>query len=190
MPPVKPEIISRRQSARTRLFRVEELELRFSNGARRTYEKLCAGGYGAVLVVPLLDPETVLLIREYGVGEENYALAFPKGAVDPGEELFEAANRELMEEVGYGARQFHWLKNLRLSPSYMEHQIQVLLACDLYPESRSGDEPEPIEVVPWRLDNLDALLARDDFTEGRSVAALFLAREWLRSRPGDGALSP
>lgn len=176
----KPEILSRRQVARTRLFRVEELEMRFSNGERRTYEKMCAGGFGAVLVVPLLDAETLLLIREYGVGEEDYVLAFPKGAVDAGESLFEAANRELMEEVGYGARQLHWLKNLRLSPSYMEYQIDVILARDLYPEKRPGDEPEPIEVVPWKLDNIDELLARPDFTEGRSVAALFLAREWLR----------
>lgn len=182
MLPVKPEIIQRRQTARTRLFRVEEVELRFSNGEYRTYEKLCAGGFGAVLVVPLLDPETILLIREYGLGEEDYVLAFPKGAVDAGEELLAAANRELMEEVGYGARQFHWLKNLRLSPSYMEHQIQVVLACDLYPERRPGDEPEPIEVVPWRLDDIDELLARPDFTEGRSVAALFLARQWLSRR--------
>ena len=154
--------------------------MRFSNGERRTYEKMCTGGFGAVLVVPLLDAETLLLIREYGAGEEDYVLAFPKGAVDAGESMFEAANRELMEEVGYGARQLHWLKNLRLSPSYMEYRIDVILAHDLYPEKRPGDELEPIEVVPWRLDNIDELLARPDFTEGRSVAALFLAREWLR----------
>ncbi|MCS5099201.1 NUDIX domain-containing protein, partial [Staphylococcus aureus] len=79
---------------------------------------------------------SLLLILVVGACEVYYVLAFPKGAVDAGESLFEAANRELMEEVGYGARQLHWLKNLRLSPSYMEYQIDVILAHDLYPEKR------------------------------------------------------
>lgn len=53
----------------------------------------------------------------------------------------------------------------------------MVLAEDLYPQRRAGDEPEPIEVVPWRLDALDALLAREDFSEARSIAALFMVRE-------------
>ena len=42
------------------------------------------------------------------------------------------------------------------------------------------DEPEEIEVVPWKLDALHELMLREDFSEGRSIAALFIAREWLR----------
>jgi ADP-ribose diphosphatase len=44
-----------------------------------------------------------------------------------------------------------------------------------------GDEPEELEVVPWKLDALDQLMLREDFSEGRSLAALFIAREWLRT---------
>jgi len=35
-------------------------------------------------------------------------------------------------------------------------------------------EPEPLELVPWRLDKVEALLEQDDFTEARSIAALLL----------------
>ncbi|MEW8509698.1 MAG: ADP compounds hydrolase NudE, partial [Candidatus Thiodiazotropha sp.] len=60
-----PTILSRQQIAKTRLFRVEQLDLEFSNGAQRRYERLIGGERGSVLVVPMIDDETVLLIREY-----------------------------------------------------------------------------------------------------------------------------
>jgi hypothetical protein len=53
--PTKPSILKRATVARSRLFRADEIHLRFSNGEERTYEKLCSGGPGAVLIVPLLD---------------------------------------------------------------------------------------------------------------------------------------
>ncbi len=177
--PTKPSILKRSTVARSRLFRADEIHLRFSNGEERTYEKLCSGGPGAVLIVPLLDENTVLLVREYAVGLEDYHLALPKGAIDQGENLLDAANRELKEEVGYGARKLQFLKRINLSPAYMEHGINIVLAWDLYPERLEGDEPEPIEVVPYPLSDLMNLVVRADVCEGRSIAALFMAREWL-----------
>src|SRR5687768_17285483 len=163
--PTKPSILKRATVARSRLFRADEIHLRFSNGEERTYEKLCSGGPGAVLIVPLLDENTVLLIREYAAGIEDYHLALPKGAIDQGETLLVAANRELKEEVGYGARKLQFLKRINLSPSYMEHGINVVVAWDLYPERLVGDEPEPIEVVPYPLSDLLQLISRADVCE-------------------------
>ena len=177
--PKKPEILTRKQVAASQIFRVEQLDLRFSNGEERTYERLCAGSSAAVIVVPLLDDNTVILIREYGVGVENYELGLPKGRVEAGEDLLEAANRELKEEIGYGARDLSLLKLMSQSPNYMQHHTQIVLARDLYEERLEGDEPEPLELVPIKLSELDSWLAREDFTEARSIAALLLTQRWL-----------
>jgi len=179
---VKPKIHERHVVARSRLFTVESLELEFSNGVQRTYERLAPGGHGAVMMVPITEDGDVLLIREYGVGVEDYTLTLPKGAVDLGETIEQAANRELKEEVGMGANRLHYLKKLSLSPSYMKSGIDVLVAMDLYPESLEGDEPEPLEVVAWPLDNIGELVTRADVTEGRAIAALYMARDWLQTR--------
>lgn len=178
--PQKPDILARRQVAASRLFRVEELQLRFSNGEERTYERLCAGSTAAVIVVPLLDDDTVLLIREYGAGLDDYELALPKGRVEPGEDLLDAANRELMEEIGYGARDLSLLKLMSQSPNYMQHRTQIVLARELYERRLEGDEPEPLEVVPVRLSELDSWLAREDLSEARSIAALLLVQRMLQ----------
>jgi ADP-ribose diphosphatase len=175
----KPEVLHRSIVAQSRLFRVESFELRFSNGVERTYERLMPRGSGAVLLVALLDDDTIALIREYGGGVEDYTLTLPKGAIDMGESLRDAANRELQEEIGYGARELIFLKNLTLSPSYMSGGISLVLARDLYPSKLEGDEPEPLELVPWKLSNLPELYARDDFAEGRAVAAIALVQAFL-----------
>ena len=128
----KPQILDRHIVAQSRLFRVESFDLRFSNGVERTYERLVPGGNGAVMLVALMDDETIALIREYGGGIEDYSLSLPKGAIDMGETLRDARNRELQEEIGFAAREFVFLKKLSLSPSYMSGGIHVVVARDLY----------------------------------------------------------
>ncbi|MCG7931996.1 MAG: ADP compounds hydrolase NudE [Candidatus Thiodiazotropha lotti] len=175
----KPKIVSQQLIAETRLFRVEQLGLEFSNGEKRVYERLLGGKTGSVLVIPMLDDETVLLIREYSAGSQDYQLALPKGRMEPGEDPLQAANRELQEEVGYAARELEILKTFTIAPAYIQHHTYAILARDLYPQQLVGDEPEPIEVVPWKLSDWDNLIAQPDFTEARSIAALCLARNVL-----------
>lgn len=160
---------------------VEELDLEFGNGERRLYHRVHTRGHGAVAVVPMLDAETVLLVREYAAGVHRYELGLVKGRIDAGETPPEAANRELKEEAGYGAHSLDVLRSLSLAPTYMSHQTHLVVARDLYPQRLPGDEPEELEVVPWKLDRLHELILRDDFSEGRSIAALFIVREWLRN---------
>lgn len=181
--PTKPPVIhATRDVTGSSFLRAEQVDLEFSNGERRTYERLKAGGRGAAFIVPMLDDDTVLLVREYSVGVNRYELGIPKGKLDGNETIEEGANRELKEEVGYGARRLRLLHTLTLSPAYMTHKAYVVLAQDLYPERLPGDEPEELEVVPWKLSELHTLIARDDVSEGRSIAALFMAREYLAGR--------
>ena len=62
----KPQVLAREIVASSRLFRVEELQLRFANGVERTYERLVSkgSGYGAVMVVAMLDAEHAVLVED------------------------------------------------------------------------------------------------------------------------------
>ena len=156
------------------MFRVEQIGLRFSNGNEVEYERLNRPGPGAVLIVPVLAGESVILVREYMAGMERYELGFPKGVIDPDESPEQAANREIREEIGYGANHLELLRELSVAPGYSNFRTHVVLATELFESRLPGDEPEDIEVVPWPLDDLDGLLKRDDFVEARSIAALYL----------------
>lgn len=172
----KPQILARNLVASSRLFKIESLDLRFSNGVERCYERLVPGGRGAVMMVAMLKDDQFAVIREYGGGVEDYTLTLPKGAVDPGETMRQACHRELQEEIGYGAKRFTWLKKLSLSPSYMSGGIDLILAEDLYPSQLEGDEPEPLELIPWSIHDIPELISRNDCNEGRVVAALSIVQ--------------
>ena len=98
--------------------------------------------------------------------------------------MLDAANRELMEETGFGAHELEVLSEMALSPSYMGNRITVVLARNLFEKKLPGDEPEPPEVCWYDFEELLALQASRDFQEGYAVAALFLARERLRADSG------
>lgn len=178
----KPEIIETKVVAKSKIFTIENVHLRFSNGEERHFERVQGRSVEAVMIVPLLDKDTFLLIREYGAGLEDYSLSFPKGGVDghTNEDIFSCANRELKEEVGYGSNKISLLASLSASPSYNKSRMHILLAEDLYEEKLEGDEPEPIEVVPWKVSQMDALLKHPDFHEARSVTALLLLDRFLK----------
>jgi len=178
----KPTLLKATTVAQSRLFKVEQLDLVFSNGENVQYERLAASHGGAVLIVPMLDNETVLLIREYAAGVDRYELALPKGKIEKNEELLNAANREIMEEVGFGANKLQHITSFSIAPGYMSHVTHIVLAQDLYEKKLAGDEPEDIEVVPWKLNNLDELFMREDCTEARSIAALYMIRDLISNK--------
>jgi len=177
----KPTILRTQAVAQSRLFTIETVDLEFSNGVRRTYERMKPSGREAVMIVPIID-DNLLLIREYAVGTESYELGFPKGLIDLGESALEAANRELKEEVGFGARQLTYITKLGMAPSYFSSKMNIVIAEDLYAESLEGDEPEELPQVRWPLRDMMSLLNEADFTEARNVSALFLLREWLKQQ--------
>lgn len=169
-----PILLDKKTLADTRVFHIEETVVRFSNGHEHKFERIANRNAGAVMIVPMLDAETFLIIREYGAAANAYFLAFPKGAMDAGEDPIESANRELMEETGYGAKELTHLATWSLSPAYFNAPMNIVLAKNLYVKKLEGDEPEPIEVIPWKLNNIDALLAHPEFHEARSIAAVLL----------------
>ncbi|CDT25489.1 MULTISPECIES: ADP compounds hydrolase NudE [Vibrio] len=177
----KPEILAQQTVAQSKLFSIESLDLRFSNGEQRTYERMKPSGRNAVMMVPITEQGDILLVREYAAGTERYELGFPKGLIDPGEQPNEAAVRELKEEIGFGANKLTPLKEVILAPSYFSSKMTLFIAEDLYPEKLEGDEPEPLDIVRWPLAQAEELLTHLDFCEARSITALLLSLRVLNN---------
>lgn len=174
----KPTILETEIIAKTRLFTIEQIDLQFSNGEQRKFERVCGPQHGSVMIIPMLDDETILLVREYAAGVDDYILGFPKGLVESSEGFIVTANRELMEEIGYGAKKLTIIGKFSASPGYFTGFMTVVLAQNLYEKRIPGDEPEPIEVVPWKLNNLSALMKHPEFYEARSIAAFYLLENY------------
>ena len=177
----KPAILAQQTVAQSKLFSIESLDLRFSNGEERTYERMKPSGRNAVMMVPITEQGDILLVREYAAGTERYELGFPKGLIDPGEQPNQAAVRELKEEIGFGANKLTPLKEVILAPSYFPSKMTLFIAEELYSEKLEGDEPEPLDIVRWPLAQAEELLTHLDFCEARSITALLLALRVLNN---------
>ncbi|WP_039988747.1 ADP compounds hydrolase NudE [Paraglaciecola arctica] len=177
-----PQIHGRKVVAKSGLFKIEQVDLEFSNGETRVFERMAGSGRGAVMVVPFINDDEFLLVREYAAGTHSYELGFPKGLIDPGESPEVAANRELKEEIGFGTEVLHPLHIVSMAPAFFDAKMTIFIAENLYPKVLPGDEPEPLEVVKWSIHDIDTLLARDDFVEARCIVALLLAEKWWRKR--------
>ncbi|SFU82955.1 ADP compounds hydrolase NudE [Xenorhabdus koppenhoeferi] len=177
----KPKILNVNDIAQSRLFNIQSVNLEFSNGVKRVYERMKPTNREAVLIIPVTGDELVL-IHEYAVGIEQYELGFPKGAIDAGENVFEAANRELKEEIGFGAKKFELLTKLTMAPSYFSSRMNIVIAHGLYQEHLEGDEPEPLVQVRWPISDMMSLLEHPDFNEARNISALFFAQQYLHKQ--------
>ncbi|MGL1956003.1 MAG: ADP compounds hydrolase NudE [Colwellia sp.] len=177
-----PKITQRKQVACSRLFTIEQIDLTFSNGEKRQYERMLSAGQGAVMIVPMLDKDTLLLVREYCAGTHSYELGFPKGLIDPGETAEQAANRELKEEISYGSEQLQFVTQVMMGPAFFNAKMDIFIATHLYSAQLAGDEPEELEVVPWPIKNYKDLLSQGDFKEARSIAALMLMIDYYKEQ--------
>ncbi|KAA3625800.1 MAG: ADP compounds hydrolase NudE, partial [Proteobacteria bacterium] len=81
----KPRILRRKTVSRSRLFRVDAVDLRFDNGNERCFEQLVAEGLGGVVVAPIADDGSILLVEEYALRTGAHELGLVKGVIAPGE---------------------------------------------------------------------------------------------------------
>ncbi len=176
----KPEILAVNLVAKSRIFEIQSVDLKFSNGEQRTFERFKPSSREAVMVLAIENDE-LLMVREYALGTDRYELGFCKGLIDLGETPEQAANREMQEELGLGARKFTHLRTVNLALSIMSNPMHIFLAEDFYPSKLQGDEPEPLELVRYPLAKINELIADPDFQEARNLVALYALRDFLVS---------
>ena len=136
---------------------------------------------GAVAMVAH-DGEHLYLVRQprEAVGEQAL-LEIPAGKLDEeGEEPLDTAKRELIEEIGKGAREWEHLVTAWSSPGFTDEQYHLYLATDLY-DARPDEDPdenERIEIVEWPLADLDGAI--EQTTDAKSLIGLLWFRAYLQ----------
>lgn len=151
---------------------------------------------GAVAVVALDDDGTILLVNQYRHPVRTRLDELPAGLLDvEGEPALHAAQRELAEEAGVTASEWHVLLDLFTSPGMSNEAIRLFLARGLaaVPEGeRFRPEHEELTLTVERVP-LAAAVARvraGELTNAAAVAgvlgaALGAASGWAGLRPAD-----
>tara|TARA_B100001057_G_scaffold453291_1_gene497996 strand:- start:1234 stop:1545 length:312 start_codon:yes stop_codon:yes gene_type:complete len=99
-------------------------------------------------------------------------ITFPKGKIDKHESMYEAANRELQEEIGYKANDVKFIKKIYLAPGYINHVTYIMFAQNLQTASLLGDEPEILEQIRVHKDKIKKFIETAEIIDSRVYAAL------------------
>jgi ADP-ribose pyrophosphatase len=156
--------------------RVEEDQVELPDGRTTTYGVVRCGP--CVGVLPFLDPERVVLVRQYRYVARGVYWEMPTGGVHAGESLEAAAERELREEIGYTAARLVPLVSYHTSKSVVDETASLFWAEGLRPAPSPPDETEFIEVRPVPFTEALRLVETGEIKDSMTViAVLHVARQ-------------
>ena len=135
---------------------------------------------GAVVVLPFVDAENILLIRNrrYAVGETLVEL--PAGTLDKGEDPMNCAGRELIEETGYIAGRIKLVGDFYTSPGLLSEKMYAFAAYDLTRAKAALEEGEEIEIAPANLDEAIDMIRYGQIKDAKTIATLLMYDKFFR----------
>lgn len=151
-------------------FAVHEVESTLPDGTAIRKEVIRQPG--GVVILPMLDDETVVMIRNHRLTVAQTLLELPAGTMEQGEPPAATAGRELTEETGYTAGSLEFVQSFYAAPGNCDEEMFLFIASDL----RAGDpqrEPgEQIENELLRWYEIDQLLDRGEIRDAKTLIGL------------------
>jgi ADP-ribose pyrophosphatase len=129
----------------------------------------CVKHKGAVVIIPYLDENTFLLVRQYRVPIRAWLLEFPAGTLEVGEPPLECAKRELIEETGYEAKTWISIGIQYPAPGFCDEVQHIFVAKDLSPKTAEKDEDEIIEVVAVGVGEFKGMVRLGEIADAKTV---------------------
>ncbi len=160
---------------RGRVISVSVDEVLLPNGHRSLLEVVHHPGGAAV--VALDDAQRVCLLRQYRYVAGGWLWELPAGKLEPDEPPLATAQRELREEAGVTAREWHSLGSCLSSPGVFSERLHLFLASGITPATTAHERAEVIEIHWIPFAEACRWAIADIITDCKTALALLRARE-------------
>ncbi len=160
--------------------RVDFLSVEAPHPVQGIVEREVVSHPGAVVILPLVDPETVILIRNERYVVQQTLWELPAGTLEKGEDPAACAARELEEETGYQAGKLVPLLHFFSTPGFCNEILYAYLATDLIATSQQLDETENIEVETLSLATALHMIREGALYDAKSICVLLYYAQFMR----------
>ncbi|WP_426174721.1 NUDIX domain-containing protein [Massilia sp. TWR1-2-2] len=140
---------------------------------------------GAVVILPLFEDGSVLLERQFRYPLGRVFIEYPAGKIDPGEDPLACAKRELQEETGYTATDWHFLCTIHNAIAYSDEHLDLYLARNLTAGEAQLDDGEFLETFRASVPEMLEKVRSGEVTDVKTVIGTFWLEKIL-----DGRWSP
>ena len=161
-----------------RVFTVTFDRVRLENGAEGAREVV--HHHGGACVAALTDADEIYLVRQYRYPYAKVLLEVPAGKLEYGEDHFEAAKRELSEEIGAEAREWIPMGEMLPTPGFCDELQHVYLARGLTFGQMHPDEDEFLERVKMPLSEAVEMAIDGRLEDSKTVASILRAAGRLK----------
>jgi ADP-ribose pyrophosphatase len=139
---------------------------------------------GAAAIVALDHDRRVAMLHQYRHAVGATIWEIPAGCRDPGESGRQCAERELLEEAGVSAADWHHLGSLVTIPSICDERIELYLARDLSHSETRHEADEVIRVEWIDLARVVAMIRAGEVIDAKTIAGVFQANTFLADGKG------
>jgi len=136
---------------------------------------------GAVAILALLDNGNLVMERQYRYPPQREFIELPAGKIDHGEDILITAQRELLEETGYVAREWKHLSTVWPCIGYADERMEYFLARGLSQQERKLDEGEFLEVFELSLADAIDWIRLGKINESKTIVGLFWLEKYLNA---------
>jgi len=180
------EILSSEKAFDGHVIKVFLDDVRLPDGRNARWERVAHPG--AVGIVPLLEDNTIVMVKQYRHAVRGVLLEIPAGKLDSGEPPFQTACRELAEEVNLKAGEMIKLAEFYNSPGFSDEYFHLYLARELTEEEGESEPDEFLEVVSLTLSDAMGMISSGGIVDAKSIIGITLTHLFLTggSRPFRG----
>jgi len=165
--------VSSRRVYANKWISVREDVVALPDGRTTLYGVVSCGN--CVGLLPFVDPDTVLLVRQYRYVAARPTWEMPTGGVHAAETLEQAAQRELAEETGYRAERLVHVSTYHTSKSVVDETAHLFLADGLVRSATAPDETEFIDVTAFPFDAVLRMVLQGEIVDSMTIVAVLLA---------------
>ncbi len=126
---------------------------------------------GAALIVPFLNQDKVILLRQYRPVINKYLYELPAGTAEKGESNLQTAKRELIEETGYSAGKMTLMGHIYPVPGYSTEKIAIYKAEKLKPVKYHAEQDEVIKILTVNRATVRQMFKKGQMTDAKTICA-------------------
>ena len=161
-----------------RLLHVRRDEVRLPDGNTSVREYITHPG--AVVIIAIADNGELILERQHRYPLHRDFIELPAGKIDAGEETLACAQRELLEETGYTARDWEYVTTVYPCIGYTDERLVYYLARGLTYSGHQPDEDEFLEIFQLSFERGMDMIKTGEICEAKTVVGLFWLEKILK----------